>query len=103
MGNAVTRATAAGSEEPRLPGSARVPRAGNGVLAIANFLSCLIVSTISVLSKDCFGETPKPARATRALPGTEEFWDPGMNFRVEHHASSIKNVISSIESQHSVT
>ena len=33
-------------------GSARVP-------AIANFL------------KDCFGETPKPARETRALPGQE--------------------------------
>ena len=40
-------------------GSARVSRAGERVLAIADF------------SKDCFGETPKPARETRALPGQE--------------------------------
>jgi NADH-quinone oxidoreductase subunit K len=37
-------------------GSARVSRAGDGVLAIANF------------PKDCFGETPKPTRETGALP-----------------------------------
>jgi hypothetical protein len=37
-------------------GSARASRAGDRVLAIVNFL------------KDCFGETPKPARETRALP-----------------------------------
>jgi len=85
----------------------RVARASR-LLAMASspsrtFCGALIVSTISVFSKDCFGETPKPTRETRALPGTREFWDPAMNFRVEHHASSIKNVISSIESQHSVT
>jgi hypothetical protein len=34
----------------------RISRAGDGVLAVANF------------SKDCFGETPKPTRETRALP-----------------------------------
>ncbi|HYJ06675.1 MAG TPA: hypothetical protein VEX43_16185 [Chthoniobacterales bacterium] len=34
----------------------RVSRAGDGVLAVANF------------SKDCFGETPEPTRETRALP-----------------------------------
>ena len=37
-------------------GSARVSRVGDGVLAGADFL------------KDCFGETPKPTRETRALP-----------------------------------
>ena len=37
-------------------GSARGPRAGDRVLAIADF------------PKDCFGETPKPAHQTRALP-----------------------------------
>src|SRR5205807_8410772 len=41
-----------------LPGSARSPRVGDRVLAIADFPA-----------KDCFGETPKPARETRALPG----------------------------------
>jgi hypothetical protein len=40
------------------PGSARVSRAGDRVLAIADFAE-----------KDCFGETPKPTRGTRALPG----------------------------------
>ena len=41
---------------PPVLGSARGPRAGDRVLAIADF------------PKDCFGETPKPARETRALP-----------------------------------
>ncbi len=53
------------------PGSARVSRAGERVLAIANFPS---ISRLFAASgsqrKDCFGATPKPARGTRALPGT---------------------------------
>jgi geranylgeranyl diphosphate synthase, type II len=48
-----------------------------------------------VFRKACFGETPKPTRETRVLPRPKEFRDWAMNFRVEHHASSIKNVISS--------
>src|SRR5437588_11751982 len=40
----------------RMPGSARVSRVGDGVLAVADF------------RKECFGETPKPTRETRALP-----------------------------------
>jgi hypothetical protein len=40
------------------PGSARVSRVGDRVLAIADF------------RKDRFGGTPKPARETRALPGS---------------------------------
>jgi len=40
-----------------LPGSARSPRVGDRVLAIADFPA-----------KDCFGETPKPARETRGYP-----------------------------------
>jgi hypothetical protein len=63
----------------------------------------VVLFAISAFSKDCFGEPPKPTRETRALPATKKFWDSAMNFRVEHHASSINNVISSIESQHSVT
>jgi len=42
-------------------GSARVSRVGEGVLAFADFF-CGIV-----FRKDCFGETPKPTRETRAL------------------------------------
>ncbi len=59
------------------PGSARVSRAGDRVLAIANFPS---ISRLFAASgsqrKDCFGATPKVraglalARGTRALPGT---------------------------------
>jgi hypothetical protein len=33
------------------------------VLAIA----VLAIANLSVFKEDCFGETPKPARATRAL------------------------------------
>jgi hypothetical protein len=50
------------SDEPGILGSARVSRAGERVLAIANFAS------IFNLNKDCFGALPKPARETRALP-----------------------------------
>ena len=45
------------SGERRLPGSARVSRVGETVPVSRTF-------------KDCFGETPKPARETRALPGS---------------------------------
>jgi hypothetical protein len=41
------------------PGSARASRAGDGALAIANF---------AYRWEDRFGEAPKPARETRALP-----------------------------------
>jgi hypothetical protein len=49
-------------------GSTRVSRVGGCVLAIANF-SCgfFTPSTGDIQKKDCFGETPKPARETRAL------------------------------------
>jgi hypothetical protein len=45
------------------PGSTRVSRVGDGVLAIADF--CL---RVELHRKDCCGETPQPARETRALP-----------------------------------
>src|SRR5438105_2876545 len=50
--------TRAGEENAfhRMLGSARVSRVGEGVLAVADFL------------KECFGETPRPTRETRALP-----------------------------------
>ena len=50
-------------------GSARVSRAGERVLAIANFPRTARLFTASgIQRKDCFGATPKPARGTRALP-----------------------------------
>src|SRR5437660_10231540 len=48
-----------------MPGSARVSRVGDGVLAVADFL------------KACFGETPKPTRETRVLPRVVEGHAPG--------------------------
>src|SRR5206468_6899660 len=51
------------------PGSARGPRAGDRVLAIANFVySSPFYATCKIQRKNCFGATPKPARETRALP-----------------------------------
>src|SRR5712691_2644114 len=50
-------------------GSARVSRAGERVLAIANFSFCCLSSRATSESKVRFGVTPKPARETRALPG----------------------------------
>jgi hypothetical protein len=50
-------------------GSARVSRAGDGVLAIADFsLAPRPAQRDSFPTKECFGETPKPTRETRALP-----------------------------------
>ena len=50
-------------------GSARVSRAGERVLAIANFsLESRLFRAAGTQRKDCFGMTPKPARETRALP-----------------------------------
>jgi hypothetical protein len=51
------------------PGSARVSRAGDGVLAIADF-SFGVPHALrdSHITEVRFGETPKPARETRALP-----------------------------------
>ena len=50
-------------------GSARVSRAGERVLAIANFSwNSILLTEAGTETKDCFGATPKPARETRALP-----------------------------------
>ncbi len=52
-----------------LHGSARVSRAGDGVLAVANFpfpMQPALRDSFTI--RDCFGATPKPARETRALP-----------------------------------
>jgi serine protease Do len=54
---------------PAIPGSARVSRAGERILAIANFdFYGQRHATDGTQRKDCFGATPKPARRTRALP-----------------------------------
>jgi len=51
-------------------GSARVSRAGERVLTIANFsLDSIMLTEAGIETKDCFGATPKPARKTHALPG----------------------------------
>jgi hypothetical protein len=51
------------------PGSARVSRVGDGVLAIAHFpFAMQPAPPDSPTIKDCFGATLKPARETRALP-----------------------------------
>ena len=49
-------------------GSACVSRAGEGVLAIANFSGARNPWRVANRLKACFGVTPKPARETRALP-----------------------------------
>ncbi len=50
-------------------GSARVSRAGDGVLAVANLsFTMQPAPRDSFTIKDCFGVMPKPARETRALP-----------------------------------
>ncbi|PYJ26976.1 MAG: hypothetical protein DME89_10670 [Verrucomicrobia bacterium] len=58
-------------DEPQADGlgSARVSRAGERVLAVADF-SFTAASSLRTgfEGKDCFGATPKPARETRALP-----------------------------------
>ena len=53
-------------------GSARVSRAGERVLAVANFLTATQPVKILALEKASFGATPKPARETRALPGNQD-------------------------------
>jgi serine protease Do len=54
---------------PAIPGSARVSRAGERILAIANFdFYGQRHTTDGTQRKDCLGATPKPARGTRALP-----------------------------------
>src|SRR5438309_2218517 len=50
-------------------GNARVSRAGERVLAIANFhFRAGLLAADGTQTKDYFGATPKPARGTRALP-----------------------------------
>ena len=50
-------------------GSARVSRAGERVLAIANFhFRAGLLAADGTQTKDYFGATPKPVRGTRALP-----------------------------------
>ena len=53
------------------PGSARVSRAGDGVLAFANLAFDVSQAPESLLGMEVRrGETPQPARETRALPRT---------------------------------
>ena len=53
-------------------GSARVSRAGERVLAIANFLRAFpFAPGCETKSKDRFGATPKPTRETRVLPNPD--------------------------------
>jgi len=49
-------------------GSARVSRVGDCVSQSRTFLRAHNELAILIVRKDCFGETPKPTRETRALP-----------------------------------
>src|SRR5438094_10229606 len=49
-------------------GNARVSRVGDGVSLSRTFLTPATATQNLVLSKVCFGETPKATRETRALP-----------------------------------
>jgi hypothetical protein len=49
-------------------GSARVLGVGDGVPPSRTFHNAQIFFSILSVQKDCFGETPKPARETGALP-----------------------------------
>src|SRR5262249_12260561 len=57
-------------ESVSAPGSACVSRAGERVLAIANFrYEVVSFPSNEIQRKACFDATPKPTRETRALPG----------------------------------
>jgi hypothetical protein len=56
-----------------VPGSARVSRVGDDVSSSRTFPVASNNSAIVVVTKDCFGETPKPTRETRALPGISRY------------------------------
>src|SRR5262249_56724243 len=57
-------------ESVSAPGSAYVSRAGERVLAIANFrYEVVSFPSNEIQRKACFDATPKPTRETRALPG----------------------------------
>jgi hypothetical protein len=49
-------------------GGARVSGVGDCVTQSRTFAATFNRPAIRVIRKDCFGATPKPARATRALP-----------------------------------
>src|SRR5262249_44220485 len=74
MSNATTRAPAA------CPGSARVPRAGERVLAIADFsLDSHLSAVAANETKDCFGATPLRLRSGQASPACERRALPGIS------------------------
>ena len=58
-------------------------------------LACWFRRLAETILKSPRTGTVSRTRETCVLPGTKKFWDRAMNFHVEHHASSIKNVISS--------
>src|SRR5437016_1318950 len=71
---------ASGSEKPTarrahrpqacVPGSARVPRVGESVPFSRTFRNAPARPYRELFRKDCFGETPKPAPESGALPGS---------------------------------
>jgi hypothetical protein len=74
-------------------GSAPVPRAGERVLAIANFRFTIALSAAMADGKVRLGETPKPAPETRALPRRRPA-SLGQREDIEH--SSFRRVLRKI-------
>ena len=60
------------------PGSARVTRAGERVLAIANFLKALTALEELSFKRVGFGATPKPSRRGDRYPIAFAAADPGL-------------------------
>jgi hypothetical protein len=68
------------------PGSARVTRAGERVLAIANFVKALTALEERPFKRVRFGATPKPSRRGDRYPIAFAADDPGLyNLRHARH------------------
>jgi hypothetical protein len=69
---------------PCLPGSARIPRAGEGLQRSRTSLDFLTAWGNELSRKDRFGATPKPARETRALPNPTWLATESFANQIEH-------------------
>jgi hypothetical protein len=70
----------------RVPGSARGPRAGERVLAVANFSSQPFNLLLREKRKVRFGATPKPARLETCAPQNSPHFDLDREQMIDHAA-----------------